>query len=90
MELTVSRAKEIEKIVLTDNGGTTAAYKAKIRSLFVNLKDKNNPGLRSSVVSGDLAVSKFCKMSSQVSSTTEFTCIRMSLIDILGHGIRGT
>ena len=63
----MSRAKEIEKTVLSDNGGTTAAYKAKIRSLFVNLKDKNNPSLRASVVSGELLVSKFCRMSSQVS-----------------------
>lgn len=67
-ELILNRAKDIEKNVLNDNGGTTAAYKAKIRSLFVNLKDKNNPGLRESVISGDLPVSRFCKMSSQVRS----------------------
>ena len=66
-DLILQRAKEIEKTVLNDNGGTSAAYKAKIRSLYVNLKDKNNPTLRESVVSGDLAVAKFCRMSSQVS-----------------------
>ncbi|KAI0821760.1 transcription elongation factor [Trametes gibbosa] len=70
-EQILTRAKEIEKAVLSDNGGTTPAYKAKIRSLFVNLKDKNNPGLRESVVSGDLSVSKFCRMSSQDMASEE-------------------
>ncbi|KAI0710826.1 transcription elongation factor [Earliella scabrosa] len=70
-ELILSRAKDIEKTVLNDNGGTTAAYKAKIRSLFVNLKDKNNPGLRESVISGDLPVSRFCKMTSQEMASEE-------------------
>ncbi|KAI0738143.1 transcription elongation factor [Daedaleopsis nitida] len=70
-ELILSRAKDIEKTVLSDNGGTSAAYKAKIRSLFVNLKDKNNPALRESVISGDLAVSKFCRMSSQDMASEE-------------------
>lgn len=42
-------------------------YKNKIRTLYVNLKDKNNPGLRENVVSGNLSVSRFCTMSSQVS-----------------------
>ncbi|EPS96949.1 hypothetical protein FOMPIDRAFT_61112, partial [Fomitopsis schrenkii] len=37
--------------------------KSKLRSFFVN--DKNDPILRESVVSGDLAAIKFCKMSSQ-------------------------
>ena len=41
-------------------------YKGKIRSLFLNLKDKNNPGLRENVTSGELKVEKLCKMSSQV------------------------
>lgn len=67
-ELILNRAKDIEKTVLKANDGTTAAYKAKIRSLFVNLKDKNNPGLRASVISGDLLVSKLCVMSTQVRS----------------------
>lgn len=49
-------------------GGTTTEYKSKIRSLFVNLKDKNNPALRESIVSGDLAVDKFAHMTSQVCS----------------------
>ena len=67
----MSRAKAIEANVLNEFGGTTAAYKSKIRSFFVNLKDKNNPSLRESVVSGDLPVAKFCKMSSAVSVPRE-------------------
>ena len=84
-ELILSRAKDIEKTVLNDNGGTTAAYKAKIRSLFVNLKDKNNPGLRGSVVSGDLPVSKFCKMTSQV-STVAAILSHFHLMRVSGNG----
>ena len=49
-----------------DCRGTTAAYKSKIRMLFVNLKDKNNPGLRRSVTAGDIPAQTFARMSSQV------------------------
>ncbi|KAL6303618.1 transcription elongation factor [Sparassis latifolia] len=70
-ELIFSRAKSIESAVVSEFGGTTAAYKSKIRSLFVNLKDKNNPGLRESVVTGDLPVQKFCKMTSQDMASEE-------------------
>jgi len=68
VELVLSRARSVEKCVYIDNGEyTSTQYKQKIRTLFVNLKDKNNPGLRETVVSGDLAVEKFTSMSSQVS-----------------------
>ena len=65
-DLIVSRATAVEKAVWNNQGGTTATYKAKVRSLFVNLKDKNNPGLRESVVSGDLSAERFSKMTSEV------------------------
>jgi len=64
VDLVLKRAQGLEKAVLTNLGGTNAEYKAKIRSLFVNLKDKNNPDLRESVVSGDLSVEKLSKMTS--------------------------
>ena len=70
----LSKAKGIEAIIYTDHNGTTAAYKSKIRSLFVNLKDKNNPSLRESFVSGELSVQRFCKMSSQVRQSIEWRC----------------
>ncbi|KZT01942.1 transcription elongation factor [Laetiporus sulphureus 93-53] len=70
-ELIMSRAKGIEHTVLGEFNGTTAAYKSKIRSFYVNLKDKNNPGLRESIVSGDLPVQRFCKMTSQEMASEE-------------------
>lgn len=60
------RAREIEEAVLKQNNGKTeAGYRNKIRSLYLNLKDKGNPGLRESVVSGDLHASKLPTMSSK-------------------------
>ncbi|KAA1470900.1 transcription elongation factor [Dentipellis sp. KUC8613] len=70
-ELIFSRAKAIESAVLTDQRGTNAAYKNKIRQLIVNLKDKNNPGLRESVTSGDIPASKFAKMTSHEMASEE-------------------
>ena len=57
-------------------GGTTTDYKSKIRSLFVNLKDKANPSLRASVVDGSIAPERFVKMTSQV--ITPFLIITLS------------
>lgn len=65
------KAKGIESTVLSEFGGVTGAYKSKIRSLYVNLKDKNNPSLRESIVSGELLVQKFCKMTSQEMASEE-------------------
>lgn len=42
---------------------TSEAYKSKIRSLFQNLKNKANGGLRSRVLSGDIVPSDFVRMS---------------------------
>jgi len=68
----LNRAKGIESNVLAlFNRNTTQAYKSKIRSLFVNLKDKNNPGLRENVVSGDISVEKFSKMTSEEMASEE-------------------
>jgi transcription elongation factor S-II len=64
----LKRARGIESSVLSLFETTSQAYKAKIRSLFVNLKDKNNPGLRESVVSGDISVDRLSKMSSEVTN----------------------
>lgn len=63
----MERADDIEAIVFKDNGeDATPAYRTKIRSLYSNLKDKNNPGLRGAVVSGELEPKKLCGMSSAV------------------------
>lgn len=65
-DLIAQRAVAIEKAVAEEFGSNNGGYKAKIRSLFVNLKDKNNPILRESVISGDISSSKFAKMTSEV------------------------
>jgi len=67
----LKRAKGIEASVLSLFDNTNQAYKSKIRSLFVNLKDKNNPGLRENVVSGDISVDRFSKMSSEEMASEE-------------------
>jgi len=56
----------VEAAVYKKLGDTNSAYKNKIRSLFVNLKDKANPGLRASVVDGNISPERFAEMTSQV------------------------
>jgi len=70
-ELVLSLSRTVEKTVLAHMGGTTAEYKNKIRSLFVNLKDKTNPGLRASIVDGSLAPEKFANMTSEQMASAE-------------------
>lgn len=65
-ELVLSISRAVEEAVFTAIGGTSTEYKSKIRSLYVNLKDKANPALRASIVDGSLAPEKFAKMTSQV------------------------
>jgi len=63
-DLILKRAEGVEAAIEEEFEGTNANYKAKIRSLYVNLKDKNNPGLRESIVSGELSVTRIAKMTS--------------------------
>ena len=67
VELVLQKAQGVEKAVYNNVGGLTNDYKAKIRSLFVNLKDNSNPGLRVSIVEGIVSPERFAKMTSQVS-----------------------
>lgn len=71
MDLLLQKAKDIEKAVFDEIGGVTQPYPTKMRSLFVNLKDKNNPSLREAVGSGDIPVAKFVKMTSQDMASEE-------------------
>ncbi|KAK5018416.1 transcription factor S-II, central domain-containing protein [Cryomyces antarcticus] len=41
---------------------TSEAYKSKMRSLYQNLKNKSNPGLRTHVLNGDIAPARFVVM----------------------------
>lgn len=69
--------------------GTGQEYRGKIRSLFVNLKDKANPSLRESIVSGELSPEKFSKMTSEVlCRPLILTCPDSS--EGLGNDDRGT
>jgi len=70
-DLILQRARTVEETVCKDCRGTTAAYKSKIRTLFVNLKDKNNPGLRRSVTAGDIPAQTFARMTSQEMASEE-------------------
>ncbi|KAG6884701.1 hypothetical protein C0993_008869 [Termitomyces sp. T159_Od127] len=71
-EQILSRAQGLEKAVYQKHSGSTGSeYKNRMRTLFVNLKDKNNPGLRESVVSGQLSVEKLSAMSSQDMASEE-------------------
>ena len=63
----LTKATNIERTVF-DAEPDVAKYRNKMRSLYLNLKDKANPMLREAVVSGDLSVEKFCVMTSQVRS----------------------
>ncbi|RSH95129.1 RNA polymerase II elongation factor [Saitozyma podzolica] len=45
------------------NYSTSNDYRAKIRSLFLNLKDKGNPGLRNEIVIGHMSAERVASMS---------------------------
>ena len=47
------------------------AYREKIRSLFLNLRDPTNPGLRLRVLTGQLEVKTFCVMTAQEMKSKE-------------------
>ncbi|KAG8860997.1 RNA polymerase II elongation factor [Serendipita sp. 411] len=65
-DLIMSRATAIEEAAFDICGGgqSNGEYRVKMRSLFLNLKGKENPSLRESVVSGDLSAKKLVTMSS--------------------------
>ncbi|KDQ07096.1 hypothetical protein BOTBODRAFT_39078 [Botryobasidium botryosum FD-172 SS1] len=68
----LSRATGIEVLVFAEFDRSTAGpYRGKMRRLYLNLKDKNNPSLRAAVVSGALAVQRFCTMSVQEMASEE-------------------
>ncbi|PPQ91538.1 hypothetical protein CVT25_008806 [Psilocybe cyanescens] len=71
VETVAQKAHAVEKCVCANMDGVNAEYKAKIRSLFVNLKDKSNPSLRASIVEGSLSPEKFSKMTSQDMASEE-------------------
>ncbi|OUM64743.1 hypothetical protein PIROE2DRAFT_60473 [Piromyces sp. E2] len=57
------KASQIENEVYKLYQSVDSKYKSKIRSLYLNLKDKTNPHLRERVLNDDISASEFCQMS---------------------------
>ncbi|KAF8314116.1 transcription factor S-II, central domain-containing protein [Cantharellus anzutake] len=70
-EQLLKKAQAVEGEVYREFRAVNAAYRNKMRRLFLNLKDKNNPQLREFIVSGDLPIPKFCTMSVQEMASEE-------------------
>jgi len=70
-EQILSKARAVENNVYLEFRDINASYRNKMRRLYLNLKDKHNPRLRESVVSGDLQVARFCNMTVQEMASEE-------------------
>lgn len=70
-ELIINTAQGIERSLFNEFKGTTAAYKSKFRSKYLNLKDKNNPTLRSGLISGMITPDRFISMTSAEMASDE-------------------
>ncbi|KAJ1995444.1 transcription elongation factor TFIIS [Coemansia spiralis] len=70
-ETLAKRAAGIEQIEFNKAGSLSNAYRVRIRSLCLNLKDKNNPDLRRNIVEGDISVERFCLMTSEEMASKE-------------------
>ncbi|CAK7205916.1 transcription elongation factor TFIIS [Sporothrix eucalyptigena] len=58
------KAIEVEKAAFVAYKGETTEYRAKLRSLFQNLKNRSNPALARRVVAGEISADAFVIMSS--------------------------
>jgi transcription elongation factor S-II len=67
----LSCAKAIELVVFEGEQGTTPTYRTKMRSLYMNLKDKSNPMLRKRMVGGEISPQRLYKMSPQEMASEE-------------------
>ncbi|KIW21285.1 transcription elongation factor S-II [Exophiala spinifera] len=60
-------AQQVESAALNlpeaKGSSASAAYKEKMRSLYQNLKNKSNPGLRKRILSGEISAARFVTMS---------------------------
>jgi len=67
MKQILDLSKQIESAALNlpqaKGSSSSAAYKDKIRSLYQNLKNKSNPGLRKRILRGDIKPERFVVMS---------------------------
>ncbi|CAG8557963.1 5748_t:CDS:2 [Ambispora gerdemannii] len=67
----ILKATEIEEQVYRQFNNMEKEYREKLRGLIFNLKDRSNPGLRHSVVKGELTVQRLCTMSKQEMASEE-------------------
>lgn len=63
-ELIINTAQSIERSLFNEFNTTSATYKSKFRSKYLNLKDKSNPTLRSGLISGIIKPERFIAMTS--------------------------
>ncbi|KAF9055445.1 transcription elongation factor [Hymenopellis radicata] len=68
----LSTSSAVEAAVYAAHGRSTSAeYKARIRTLYMNLKAKNNPKLKVAVASGEISAEKFATMSNEEMASEE-------------------
>ncbi|KAF8469651.1 transcription factor S-II, central domain-containing protein [Kalaharituber pfeilii] len=67
----LDRARAVERAVFSVSNRTDNTYKAKIRSLYLNLKDKKNPNLRRRVITGEISPERISTMTSQEMASEE-------------------
>ncbi|MCO5603524.1 hypothetical protein L7F22_057675 [Adiantum nelumboides] len=61
------------------SGTVNGEYRTKIRSLGMNLKDKKNPALRSSVIDGTIPADKFITLTAEEMASEELKAERTAL-----------
>ncbi|KXS11900.1 transcription elongation factor [Gonapodya prolifera JEL478] len=67
----VSLSSSLERLTWKTYGPEDAKYKARIRSLYLNLKDRNNPGFRERVLAGELSLERLNTMSTDDMASPE-------------------
>jgi transcription elongation factor S-II len=64
-ERIITKAIAVEAAIFKQFGSPDAAYRARVRELYLNLKGDDNPALREAIVSGELLPERFCTMTSE-------------------------
>jgi len=68
----LSLARSLEAAVFKNHRSeTNQAYKRRIQLLYLNIKDKKNPGLRKRVISGELSIERLATMESSEMASEE-------------------
>ncbi|WFD36816.1 RNA-binding ribosome biosynthesis protein mak21 [Malassezia cuniculi] len=85
------KALAIEKATFDNigNGGVNGDYRAKVRSLSLNIKDKNNPELRQQVLRGDIEPNVLIFMRSEELASSALKAERESIQQQNLHNAKG-